>query len=263
MNRIKPVFALIVTLSLIVLYITLYMLGVSKLIMPFSLTGFILAAIVGVLTSLKLVKTTKAEIEKRPFQFEVLDWLRFLAISTIVIMTVFTFVIFSSSVSGDSMEDTLHDQDRIMVYLYRYQPERGHVIVLKVDRDTYTHIVDSHFRDDQGRLQDTVYFIKRVVGMPGDAIAFVFDEAIDGYRLYVNGEMAVTPEGKRYDVRPEAYDRINAYALDEDGVLKEGQYLLFGDHVEISGDSGDFGAFSIDHIIGRAIFRLWPFGGIS
>jgi signal peptidase I len=263
MKKTGSVIATISIVLLIILYVTLWRLGVSKLIMPFSVGGFVVASVAGIISSIHMIRKASDTNPPEGFVQELTDWIRFLSISTLIIMTVFTFVIFSSSVSGDSMEDTLHDEDRILVYLFDYVPQRSHVIVLRVTRTDYGHINASHFRDDDGTLQDTVYFIKRVVGMPGDAVGFIYEEEIEGYRLTIGGVVQKTPEGKLYDITPEARDRIVLYSLNDDGKLMDGQFLLFGDHVEVSGDSGDFGAFHEDDIVGRAIVRLWPFGGIS
>lgn len=51
----------------------------------------------------------------------------------------------------------------------------------------------------------------------------------------------------------------------EDEKMKDSYYLVFGDNAKNSIDSrsSTIGPIHRDDIVGRAIFRLWPFGGIK
>ena len=77
------------------------------------------------------------------------------------------FVVGQVEVDGPSMNDTLHDQDRVLMNKFTYRVknlDRFDVVVFKYAYDT-----------------DTDY-IKRVIGLPGETVR------IRSGRLYLNGE---------------------------------------------------------------------------
>ena len=129
-------------------------------------------------------------------------------------------------VSGTSMQNTLCGGDVALVtrfdYLSGSAPERGDVVECRFPgrRDTN---------------------IKRVIGLPGDAIRFF------GGALTVNGEAV-----------PEAY--VSSTTGDYSAQLGEGEYLVLGDNREESYDSrmADMGPVGADAFEGRVRFIIWP-----
>ena len=51
--------------------------------------------------------------------------------------------------------------------------------------------------------------------------------------------------------------------LDSDDKLKVDQFLAFGDNESFSYDSRNIGVIYKEDMIGKAIYKLLPFGGIS
>ena len=109
------------------------------------------------------------------------------------------------------------------------------------------------------------YFIKRVVGLPGDEI--VYRDQV----LIINGEvaeqelMAALPAGRpTYELRREklgdvVHDiRIDRLRVLGDGVYRvpEGHYFMVGDNRDQSQDSRSWGTVPEERIVGKA-FAIW------
>jgi signal peptidase I len=152
-------------------------------------------------------------------------------IQTIVLAVVlFLAINFLSArirVDGSSMEPNFHNGDYVIVNRVAYQTgdiQRGDVVVFPYPRN------------------EEVDYIKRVIGLPGDQVA------IYGGVVYLNGE--AVPE--TYVLEPWSFD------LAEQAV-PEGTVFVLGDNRNNSEDSRSWGFLSIEKIIGKAIFRYWPF----
>jgi signal peptidase I len=153
------------------------------------------------------------------------------AIETITLALVLFFAInFLSArirVDGSSMEPNFHDGDYIIVNRMAYRAgeiERGDVVVFPYP------------------LNDEVDYIKRVIGLPGDTIA------IYSGVVYVNGEEITEP----YILEAQTDDRAEQ-TVPQDSVF------VMGDNRNNSEDSRAWGFLKIEDIIGKAIFRYWPF----
>ena len=148
---------------------------------------------------------------------------------------VITFVGQRTEVEGASMENTLHNGDNLIVdkLSYRFHdPDRFDIIV---------------FPQEDGR-----YFIKRIIGLPGENVRI--DE--DGF-IYINGEKLQESYGKEVMRDP---------GLAKDGIqLGADEYFVLGDNRNNSEDSryANIGNIKKDYIIGKAWFRIAPFSEIG
>lgn len=126
----------------------------------------------------------------------------------IACVLVTNFGVMTSNV-GQSMEPTLASGDRILTNRLIYkltQPKRGDVVVFKPNGNEKSH-----------------YYIKRVVGLPGETI-----QIIDGF-IYINGEVLVE------DIK---FDKIEyAGTAEEPITLGEEEYFVLGDNRNASEDS--------------------------
>lgn len=134
-------------------------------------------------------------------------------------------------VDGSSMEATLHDEDVLAVNKICYtfhDPERFDIIVFPYD--------------------DESYYIKRIIGMPGETVEIV------GGVIYINGSVLDEPYGLEEMHEPD--DNFSKVTLGED------EYFVLGDNRNSSKDSrsSEVGFVKRDTIIGKACFRLYPFG---
>lgn len=185
------------------------------------------------------------------FLTQINDWVMFIAVSLSFILLIFSFIIIPSNVNQQSMMPTLNDGDRIIISHFMYTPKRGEVIVLEVNNKDYPLIPSSTFNDE-----DIIYFVKRLVGLPGDKISFVIE---DGQRiLYINDEKVTSVSGHSYTVTEQQQLFLETQL--ENGILT--QYFVLGDNSQASLDSIEFGHVLKEDIMGKVIFRLWPFGGI-
>jgi signal peptidase I len=170
--------------------------------------------------------------------FEVVETL---VLTLVIFLAIQTFVAQPYKVQQGSMETTLLPDQYVLVDKLspHWAPySRGDIIVF-----------DPPPAWTQG---NGVPFIKRVIGLPGDRI-----ELRDG-KVYVNDVALVEPYiylGP--DGKPVTTDPAGGGA--STWVVPDGELFVMGDHRDASADSRVFGFVDINHVIGRAWLRYWPF----
>ena len=98
----------------------------------------------------KKPEATKTETTTRG---EIYDWMQSLVFALIICILVFVFLFRIVDVSGDSMNPTLTNGDKLVVWGAGYEPQRGDVVIV----DSYT---------SYGRP-----LVKRVIAKGGDTIS--------------------------------------------------------------------------------------------
>ena len=147
---------------------------------------------------------------------------------------VITFVGQRTEVEGASMENTLHNGDNLIVdkLSYRFHdPERFDIIVFPF------------------QFQDNTYYIKRIIGLPGETVQIMDDGSI-----YINGEKLEENYGMEV-IKPETIGRAA-----EPIELGDDEYFVMGDNRNYSSDSRTdmVGNIKRENIIGKAWLRIWP-----
>jgi len=178
-----------------------------------------------------------------------------------------SFLVEPFRIPSGSMMPTLLVGDFILVNKYRYgirlpvinrkivdigEPERGDVVVFRYPKD------------------ESVDYIKRVVGVPGDRVAYR-DKIV-----YINGEpvgqvpagvyigkgsgVSMSGASERMEQLGDTKHRIlvmpRTPGLEGEHVVREGEYFVMGDNRDNSNDSRYWGAVPEANLVGKA-FRIW------
>ena len=175
--------------------------------------------------------------EKKPgILREILGFLVYVAVVTGITFLIITFVGQRTYVSGSSMENTLSHGDNLIVdkITYRFSdPKRYDIIVFPF------------------RYQEDVYYIKRIIGLPGETV-----QIRDG-EIYIDGEILYESYGREV--------MKSAGLAAEPVTLGEEEYIVLGDNRNDRTYSRDPNVSLIhrDEIIGRAWIRIWPLDEIG
>ncbi|MCD7805779.1 MAG: signal peptidase I [Lachnospiraceae bacterium] len=165
---------------------------------------------------------------------EILSFAVSLVLAWAVVMFVVTYVGTLCTVDGISMENTLHDGDRLWAdkLTYRFSdPQRFDIIIFPPQYDP-----------------DSKY-IKRIIGMPGETV-YIDEEG----NIYIDGEILEEDYGSE-PIRAELRNLAS-----EEITLGEDEYFVLGDNRNESLDSRYevVGLVKRSDIFGKAVFRLWP-----
>ncbi len=184
-----------------------------------------------------------AEDPKKLFA-DALDWMASLVYAILVMLTLNLFVFRSITVSGDSMNNTLQNLDRVIATNLFYTPQRGDIVVLQAD--LLQPAVTAPFGEP---------IIKRVIAVEGDKIRFDFTAG----EVYVNDEQLE----EDYIAQP-TFASLNIVEGRE-YTVPDGCVFVMGDNRNASTDSRDFrvGMVDTDYIMGKAVFRFAPFDSIG
>lgn len=159
-----------------------------------------------------------------------------LLLALIISFLIVTFVGQRTVVDGESMENTLHHGDNLIVdkITYRFrEPERFEVIVFPAHYDQHT------------------YLVKRIIALPGETV--YIDDKGD---IYINDELLEEDFGKEVI--------LSAGTAKEPLTLGDDEYFVLGDNRNNSLDSRDYMVGNVlkENIIGRAWVRIYPFDSI-
>ena len=163
-------------------------------------------------------------------------------VSFIVLTVLYGLIAFPEIVSGASMEPGIEDGDRILV-------EKVSRIFTGFDRGD---LVVLHPPDDP-----TIDYVKRIIGIPGDVVKIS------------NCEVFVARDGNRFMLEePSLYDDIctaggKYFQEGKAQKVEDGFYAVLGDNRSRSADSRVFGPIAQEKIVGKVVFRFWPFSKLG
>lgn len=162
----------------------------------------------------------------------------FAVIALAIVLPIRFFIAQPFIVDGSSMDPTFATNQYLIVDEISYRFEsiaRGDVIIFKYPNDT------------------SKYFIKRVIGLPGETIQ------IEGTKVLIKNK--TNPQGFTLT---EDYIAPANFVSDHTLVtLSNSQYFVMGDNRGASFDSRAWGPVDKKYIIGRPLLRLFPFNKIS
>ncbi len=173
---------------------------------------------------------------------EILEWLETIVVSVVCVVLVFTFLFRMVGISGASMEDTLLDQERVILFSAFYTPKQGDIVV--VSRD--------YIKEEDGTSPEPI--IKRIIATEGQEVYLDFENNT----VYVDGVALDEPYVK-------GYMGEGAIPIQNPHVVKEGCVFVLGDHRTVSKDSrtADVGDIDQRYILGKAVLRVYPFDRIQ
>ncbi|HEY1645830.1 MAG TPA: signal peptidase I [Candidatus Saccharimonadales bacterium] len=176
-----------------------------------------------------------------------------LAVALVVALLMITFVFRSYQVDGPSMEPTLENNDKLIIWKvartwsditgHPYIPKRGDIVV-------FTETGLARFGQ-----QNTKQLIKRVIGLPGDTV------------VVANGEYTIYNKQHPHGFDPDKtlpYGKDIPYTTGDETVkLGSDQLFVSGDNRPDSLDSRDFGPINANQIVGQLILRAYPIDKIE
>ncbi len=194
-------------------------------------------------------------LEEKKFSFrkDVFDWLDVVISSVLAVIIIFSFLFRVATIKGESMENTLYNNEKVIISDLFYKPKFGDIVV--ISRNT------TNTAENAG---DSDPIIKRVIATEGQYVDIDFVEG----KVYVGYDLAnmtlldepyvKTPTNNTGDVSFPVY-------------VDKGHIFVLGDNRNESLDSrfqviGEEGLVDERYVLGRAIFRIYPFdrmGGFS
>ena len=185
----------------------------------------------------------------------------------LIVLVLRSFIVEPFRIPSNSMMPTLLTGDFILVNKFDYgirlpvldtkivdlgTPKRGDVVVFRFPEDPSTP------------------FIKRIVGVPGDRIAYydktlyVNDESMEqstlGRYVGIGSGAVMNGASLRLERLPDAGHHIliepRARSVEGTAVVPEGHYFVLGDNRDNSRDSRYWGTVPDELLIGKA-FRIW------
>ena len=179
--------------------------------------------------------------QKNKLVDEILDWIETLVLYCFVALLIFTCICKLVIVDGPSMEPTLYNNQKLIVSNLFYTPKSGDIII---------------FNNKTSLMEKTL--VKRVIATEGQKIKIDFDSGF----IYIDGEGPISEDYIKSATTLE--ENFNSYyEKDENGyvTVPESCVFVLGDNRGNSTDSRSaaVGFVPVDNIIGKVIFRIYPF----
>ena len=181
--------------------------------------------------------------KSQPVSKEIFEWLDVLATAIISVVIIFSILFRVATINGESMTNTLQNNDKVIITNLAYTPKRGDIVV--ISRNVNNSV--------EGVTTGQVPIIKRVIAVAGQTVNIDFEKgvvSVDGVEL--DEPYTRTLTNRQGDVEFPVY-------------VPEGYIFVLGDNRNDSLDSrytqiGDGGLVDVRYVLGHAVLRVFPFG---
>lgn len=166
------------------------------------------------------------------------ETVKIVVISLAIILPIRYFLVQPFFVKGASMESNFQDGDYIFVDEISYDfhnPNRGDVVIFRYP------------------LDQTQFFIKRVIGLPGETVEVKDNKVIIYNQAHPEGFTLQEP------YLDPGQETLGTLRMKLDG----NEYFVMGDNRLQSSDSRRWGPVNRALITGRAFIRLWPVSRVA
>jgi len=157
-------------------------------------------------------------------------------IAAVIVIPIRYYLFQPFFVRGESMDPNFENGDYLIIdeISYRFsEPARGEVVVFKYP------------------LDESQRFIKRIIGLPGETVEIK------------NGQVIISNNQSSQNLNETGYLGELVTGGDIKLTLGTGEYFVMGDNRDYSFDSRRFGSVPRENIIGKVVFRAWPFNSLT
>ena len=183
----------------------------------------------------KKIVTDKDKDETITVSELLFEWAGAIFTALIVVLLILTFFVRQVTVSGGSMNDTLKNDDRLLVTNFMYTPKNGDIVIIS-HGSSYSEPI-----------------VKRVIAVGGQRL----DINYDTNEVIVDGVVQYEPY-----IKGKTRQLSNSVSLEDyNNIIPEGYVFVMGDNREGSLDSRskDIGLIPVSNVIGKAQLRIIPF----
>lgn len=180
-------------------------------------------------TAAEALKTVKNGGAKK----EIFEWIQAIAIAVVLALIIRSFIFTVVRVDGASMEPTLQNNDRMIVWRLGYEPKQGDIVIF-----------------NPPGYPKNIYWVKRVIALGGQHVEV--DYASNS--VYVDGEKLEEPY-----LGEEMMPQTTLTEVD----VPEDSIFVMGDNRNHSTDGRVIGPVEKSRVVGRAVWRFWPFNNMS
>ena len=181
--------------------------------------------------------------EKPSAEANIFEWVEMVVLSACLILLIFTFVLRPARVDGNSMQETLHNGEMLLISDVAYKPRRGDILVFQKINSTHPDPI-----------------VKRVIATEGESVDIDFD----------TWTVTVTDENGETRVLEEPYRKLATDArvtsnLEYPVKVGKGQLFVMGDNRNHSLDSRSsaIGLVDENEVIGKVLCRFFPLNKIG
>jgi signal peptidase I len=174
----------------------------------------------------------------------------------VIIVPLRVFLVQPFFVQGASMEPNFEDKEYLIINELGYKTtkvgfafgeKKANLFTVK----SFKELVRGDVVVFRYPKNPSVYYIKRVIGLPGEKI-----EIKDGKVKIFNNK---NPDG--FDLDESAYLSASVETMgDQIANLSDTEYFVMGDNRNYSSDSRSWGPVPEEDIVGKVLLRAWPVG---